>query len=66
MMCNGANCLLNVGPDATGKIPDMAAQILREIGSWYGKVREAFGDAVPASELAARRNVLLTRRENTL
>ena len=66
MMSNGANYLLNVGPDATGKVPDTAIQILREIGQWYGKVREAFEDAVPASELAARDNVLLTRRGDTL
>ncbi|MDT8390731.1 MAG: alpha-L-fucosidase [Lentisphaeria bacterium] len=66
MMSNGANYLLNVGPDATGKVPDTAVRILREIGSWYGKVRESFGDAVPASEIAARDNVLLTRRANTL
>lgn len=66
MMCNGANYLLNVGPDAKGRVPDVAADILREIGNWYGKVREAFGDAVPASELTPRKNVLLTRRENTL
>jgi len=66
MMCNGANYLLNVGPDAAGKVPDTAVQILREIGDWYGTVREAFGDAVPASELTTRKNVLLTRRDNTL
>lgn len=66
MMCNGANYLLNIGPDAMGSIPDVAVQILREIGDWYRKVREAFGDAVPASELTTRKNVLLTRRENTL
>lgn len=66
MMCNGANYLLNVGPDDTGKVPDAAANILREIGTWYGKVRESFDDTVPASELSARKNVSLTRRDNTI
>lgn len=66
MMCNGASYLLNVGPDAAGKVPDAAVQILKEIGSWYGRVREAFDDTVPASELAARNDVSLTRRGNTI
>lgn len=66
MMCNGANYLLNVGPDSTGRIPDIAVQIIREIGSWYRKVREAFDNTIPASELAAKNNVLLTKRDKTL
>ena len=45
MMCSGANYLLNVGPDATGRIPDIASEILTDIGSWYAKVRESFDDA---------------------
>jgi len=66
MLSKGANYLLNVGPDGTGRIPDTVVEILREIGSWYGKVREAFDDTVPASELAARNDVSLTRRDNTV
>lgn len=66
VLAKGGNYLLNVGPDAKGAIPGKAEKILRRIGAWYGKVREAFGDAEPASELTANRDVLLTRRENTL
>jgi alpha-L-fucosidase len=66
MMCNGANYLLNVGPDAEGRIPGVEVDVLREIGSWYGRVRESFGDSAPASELTTRKNVLLTRRGNTI
>jgi len=66
ILAKGGNYLLNVGPDAEGRIPGQARQILLEIGAWYRKTREAFGDAEPAAELTANRNVLLTRRENTL
>lgn len=30
----GGNMILNVGPDARGKIPDRSVEILREIGAW--------------------------------
>ncbi len=66
MMSKGAHYLLNVGPDARGRIPDHSSRILREIGAWYRKVREAFSDAQPATELTQNRDVLLTRRGNTL
>ena len=36
----GGNVLLNVGPDANGRIPEAAAKILREMGAWlsiYGE-----------------------------
>ena len=61
-----ANYLLNVGPDADGVIPARPAEILRRIGAWYKPVREAFDDAAPASTLTANRNVLLTRKGNSL
>lgn len=66
MMCRGANYLLNVGPDATGRVPEAAKEILKDIGGWYAKVRESFADSKPASALAARNNVMLTRRGNTI
>jgi len=65
-MAKGGNYLLNVGPDAEGHIPGQARDILLEIGAWYGKTREAFGDAEPASALTLNRDVLLTRRANTV
>ena len=61
-----ANYLLNVGPDADGVIPEKAAGILRRIGAWYKSVLEAFDGAVPASAITANRNVLLTRKGNSL
>jgi len=37
----GGNVLLNVGPDANGRIPEPAAQILRQIGAWLGRNGES-------------------------
>ena len=66
MMSKGAHYLLNVGPDADGRIPDIASAILSEIGDWYGRTREAFSDTQPCTELTANRDVLLTRRGNVV
>ena len=51
VMAKGGNYLLNVGPDAMGKIPPLAKDILADIGNWYGKVREAFSDTEPCTGL---------------
>lgn len=66
MMAKGAHYLLNVGPDAGGRIPEPAGRILLDIGKWYGTVREAFSDTDPCNELTTNRQVLLTRRGLTL
>ena len=66
MMAKGANYLLNVGPMADGRISEREQAKLREIGGWYDRVREAFGDAEPASLMTENADVLLTRRGNTL
>jgi alpha-L-fucosidase len=65
-LARDANYLLNVGPTAEGLIPPPAAAILKRIGAWYRPVKEAFANVTPASHLSANRNVLLTRRGNTL
>lgn len=65
-MSQRAHYLLNVGPDARGRVPDAAADILKKIGSWYGKVRKAFADTVPAQDLITRNHCRLTRRGNTV
>jgi alpha-L-fucosidase len=65
-LARDANYLLNVGPRGDGTIPEQAAAILRRIGRWYRSVREALEDVTPASHLTSNRNVLLTRRGNTL
>ena len=33
----GGNMILNVGPDATGRIPDESCRILAEMGAWMGR-----------------------------
>ncbi|MDR3707967.1 MAG: alpha-L-fucosidase [Capsulimonadaceae bacterium] len=65
-LANGANYLLNVGPRPDGTIPEDSAAILRRIGQWYRTVREAVFDVSPASQLTATKEVLLTRRGNTV
>ena len=65
-LARGANYLLNVGPDATGRIPAESAAILKRIGAWYGKVRESLEGTIPSPHLTVNHNVLLTRRGNTL
>ncbi len=61
-----ANYLLNVGPDADGRMPDKPVAMLGRIGAWYRNVREAFDDAIPCSQLTGNRNVLLTRKGTSL
>jgi alpha-L-fucosidase len=65
-LARDANYLLNVGPTAEGLIPPESTAILGRIGRWYQAVKESLEGAVPASQLTANRNVLLTRRGNTL
>lgn len=66
MMARGANYLLNVGPDALGRIPDEPRRLLQRVGQWYGAVREAFDGTALAADLSTNRDVLLTRRDNTV
>ena len=66
MMARGANYLLNVGPDALGRIPCEQQRILRRVGAWYAAAREAFDNATLAAHLSTNREVLLTRRDNTV
>ncbi len=65
-LAKGGNYLLNVGPKADGTISEEYARILRTIGKWYHTVREAFDGAEPASYLVEDRDLLLTRKGNTL
>ena len=61
-----ANYLLNVGPRPDGVLSPEALGFLARTGRWYSAVKEAFEDTVPASALTDNRDVLLTRRGNTL
>ena len=40
----GGNVLLNVGPDADGRIPEPAANVLLQIGAWMSKNGESIHD----------------------
>ncbi len=65
-LARDANYLLNVGPDASGKIPGESTAILKRVGKWYNAVKESFENVIPASMLTTNRNIMLTSRENTL
>lgn len=65
-LARDANYLLNVGPLPDGSLPDVARGFLARTGAWYRLVREALEGTVPAPHLTANRDVLLTRRGNTL
>jgi alpha-L-fucosidase len=65
-LARDANYLLNVGPKPDGTIPEESAAILRRIGAWYRSVRESLEGTVPCSNLTSNRNVLLTRKGNTI
>ncbi|MGA2497144.1 MAG: alpha-L-fucosidase [Tepidisphaeraceae bacterium] len=65
-LARDANYLLNVGPTGQGLIPETSAGILKRIGQWYTPVKEALENVRPASDLTPNRNVLITRRDNTL
>jgi len=65
-LARGANYLLNVGPTGEGEIAPVQQDILRRVGRWYNCVKESLLDVEPASQLTENRQVLLTRRGNTL
>lgn len=65
-LARDANYLLNVGPTVDGRIAEKPAAILKRLGKWYRSVRESFEGVEPASSLVANREVLLTRRGNTV
>lgn len=60
------NYLLNVGPKADGTLPEEGIAILRNIGEWFGKVKEAFYGAESASSLIDTKECMLTRKDNSL
>jgi len=69
----GGNYLLNVGPKADGTLDERDISSLKRIGAWYKRVKEAFGDAIPATSMITdnsatpmRDPMLLTRRGNTI
>lgn len=65
-LSRNANYLLNVGPDATGKIPEVQQEILRRIGSWYATAKESYENIEPAPGLVSDKSIMLTQRGNVL
>ena len=57
------NFLLNIGPEASGRIPEKSRSILLRIGQWLQKTQEAFFDVTPVSYMLSDENLYLTRRE---
>ena len=45
----GGNMILNVGPDATGRIPDESCRILAEMGAWMGRNGDSVYGCGPAA-----------------
>lgn len=66
VLAKGGNYLLNVGPKADGTFDPEDVARLRRIGEWLKPVQEAFEGTEPASGLTDNRNVLLTRRRETV
>lgn len=61
----GGNLLLNVGPDARGRIPEESLAILSQIGRWMERNRESIYGC-SKSGLPKPENGRITRRGNTL
>ena len=49
IMAMGGSYLLNVGPMADGTLPAQSVRLLRRIGSWYTRTKEALENTAPAA-----------------
>ena len=65
MTAKNGNLLLNVGPDARGRIPEPSVRILEEVGRWMGRNGESILGA-GAAELPKPEWGRFTRRGRTL
>lgn len=60
----GGNYLLNIGPDATGKVPEESVRLLREVGAWmkingesiYGTTASPFSCRLPWGRCTSKRD----------
>lgn len=59
-----SNYLLNVGPDADGKIPAKQLAILKQIGDWYQAIKVSLEDAKLVPNLIKQDGVLMTKQDN--
>lgn len=62
----GGNYLLNVGPDADGRIPERDRASVLAVGQWRASLVEAWSDVEAASTVLDDEQLLATRRGNTL
>ena len=63
ILAKGGNYLLNAGPMADGRFPDKALDILKEIGRWYNRTKDAFYDASPLTGVVENEDILLTAKD---
>jgi alpha-L-fucosidase len=61
-----ANYLLNIGPDALGRVPEQSAHILREVGAWLQTNGEAIYNTQPTPFPVNFDWGAVTRRTNKL
>jgi alpha-L-fucosidase len=70
VVARGGNLLMNVGPDGTGRIPDVQSQPLHDLGAWLDMYGEAiYGTRawiVPAGVTGTGDQVRFTRRDETV
>ena len=59
----GGNFLLNVGPDANGKIPEISQQRLREIGKWIKTNQQALYKVIPLERFRDSKDVYLIQHK---
>lgn len=65
--CKGGNLLLNVGPDAEGRIPEVQQGFLNELSLWYFINQEALENVEPWKVIKEGNTWLLKKKnENTL
>jgi len=61
-LAKGGAYLLNTGPRADGSLAPADLRILRRIGDWFARAREAFDGTVPASHEITSPDFVATRR----
>lgn len=49
VVSRGGNYMLNVGPDGTGRVPEISARILRDVGRWLATAGTAIYGTEPVS-----------------
>jgi alpha-L-fucosidase len=62
----GGNYLINVGPDASGRITPSYAERVTAIGKWFKAVREGLVEVEPIKPLPLIPSQIVTRRSNNL